>query len=312
MFNQKKYDINPELKLMAVRLPFNINLLKIAAVFQTLLLKITPVPKAIKRSKYSISGYDGLPLDIEVYEPKNSGDSMPCLLYIHGGGFGYKAAPHQKKLAYMYAQKVNCKVVFPDYHLLPKYKFPAAYIDILETYKWMLNSARDLNIDQSRIGVSGDSAGGALTANLCNTYEKFGLTAPCIQLLIYPVTDALMNTKSMQDYIDTPLWNTINNQKMWSMYLNHATPEEIKQASPMQNDLPSKIPPAYIETAEFDCLHDEDVNYAERLKAAGGSVELYHTKGTMHGYDCAIKSKITLNSINNRIAVLKRAFYVGS
>ena len=49
------------------------------------------------------------------------------------------------------------------------------------------------------------------------------------------------------------------------------------------------MPPAYIETAEFDCLHDDGILYAEYLKKAGIEVTLNKTKGTMHGFDIAKK-----------------------
>ncbi|MBQ9083706.1 MAG: alpha/beta hydrolase fold domain-containing protein, partial [Clostridia bacterium] len=53
----------------------------------------------------------------------------------------------------------------------------------------------------------------------------------------------------------------------------------------MEADSFEGLPPAYIETAEFDCLHDDGSLYANKLRAAGVEAVLNETKGTMHGFD---------------------------
>ncbi|HIQ82531.1 MAG TPA: alpha/beta hydrolase fold domain-containing protein [Candidatus Pullichristensenella stercorigallinarum] len=78
----------------------------------------------------------------------------------------------------------------------------------------------------------------------------------------------------------------------------------------MTSQLKEEIPPAYIETAEYDCLHDEGLFYAERLKQNGADVTVYETKGTIHGYDFRLKSRITEESISKRLAFLKRIFKI--
>ena len=64
----------------------------------------------------------------------------------------------------------------------------------------------------------------------------------------------------------------------------------------------------YVEAAEFDCLHDEGILYAQKLKEAGAYVEVYDTKGTYHGYDAAIDAQIVQDQIAKRVAFLKRGF----
>ena len=66
------------------------------------------------------------------------------------------------------------------------------------------------------------------------------------------------------------------------------------------------LPPAYIETAEFDCLHDDGILYAELLRNAGIDVILNETRGTMHGFDIATKAPTTLAAMEQRIAFMKR------
>ena len=54
--------------------------------------------------------------------------------------------------------KVKCRVYYPDYHLTPKYPYPAAYDDVLALYKCIMENSDALGIDKEKIGVAGDSA----------------------------------------------------------------------------------------------------------------------------------------------------------
>ena len=76
---------------------------------------------------------------------------MPCLIYFHGGGFGYKASPFHKKKAAIYAKYANIKVVFPDYHLLPKYTYKEIREDAINTYKWVITNYEKLGINKEKI-----------------------------------------------------------------------------------------------------------------------------------------------------------------
>ena len=89
-------------------------------------------------------------------------------------------------------------------------------------------------------------------------------------MLVYPLTDADMGTQSMRKYTDTPFWDSTYMSLMWDIYFGDqnkgafedktgcALKDDLKkEALPMHNALPSSIPDTYIETAEFDCLHDE-------------------------------------------------------
>lgn len=294
--------IHPDFKKVAYKLPFNKVMFALADAFLPMLFSLTKKPKSLSHNKYVIQGYGGLPLKVHTFEP-NSQEVLPCLLYIHGGGFAYKAAPYHKKLACIYAEKANCRVVFPDYHLLPKYPFPAAYQDVVATYRWIVENAEKLKIDKSHIAVGGDSAGGTLTANLLNNVDgEF-----CFQMLIYPATGAKTKTESLKEFTDAPLWNTKNNVKLFKMYYANSTQEDILLATPIENHLHA-LPPTYIETAEFDCLRDGAIEYAELLKKNGTEVILNQTKGTIHGYDNVLSSEITKDSINKRIEGLRKAF----
>jgi len=64
----------------------------------------------------------------------------------------------------------------------------------------------------------------------------------------------------------------------------------------------------HIETAEFDCLHDDGILYAEKLREAGAEVTLNETKGTMHGFDIVQNAETTKAALAARIEFMKKVF----
>ena len=180
----------------------------------------------------------------------------------------------------------------------------------IEETGWAAASIK-LSIDPARVAVAGDSAGGALAAAVCQMARDRGSSLPCAQLLIYPVTDRRMDYPSCRAYTDTPMWNARLSKKMWQGYVQDPAAPHMAYASPMEADTFEGLPPAYVETAEFDCLHDEGVAYALALQGAGVDVTLSETEGTMHGFDIAMKAPTTQAAIAARLAYLDKVFYEG-
>lgn len=81
-----------------------------------------------------------------------------------------------------------------------------------------------------------------------------------------------------------------------------------RYASPRHGDL-SGLAPAYVETAEFDPLHDEGIDYASALLTHGVEVELNETQKTVHGYDLVVpNSEISKAAIDRRNQFLRKVF----
>ena len=299
-----KYQYHKDFRKIAFKLPFSKLICRLSQKSLELMLNMIKPPKNISVDNFFIQGFNNDKILIKEISPESPNDF--ALLVLHGGGFGYKTAPHQLTNAFEYTSKLNCKTYLVDYHLLPNFPFPAAYDDSLKTYEYLISNADKLKINPKKIIILGDSAGGCLAANLCNTVESKNLPPPCCQVLIYPVTDNSMTTDSMKTFTDTPLWNSKNNQRMWKMYLKNCTPQQEQIAVPMKNPLPKVLPPTYIETAEFDCLHDEAILYAEKIKNRTAELQINETKGTFHGYDMLSSHPISKDSVEKRITFMKK------
>ena len=250
-------------------------------------------------------------ISVLIYEPKKFMKNAPCLLYIHGGGFMLKAEPYHYNLARRYSKEGQCKVVFVDYRLAPKYKYPIPFNDCVDTLKWIVKNSDKLGIDKDKIAVGGDSAGGNIAAGLSLKARDDLKVNLSFILLIYPVIDRRMNTKSMKRYTDTPLCNTELCKKMWQYYLGDIKRKDIKYTSLLEGNDFYNLPKTYIETAEFDCLHDEALIYGDELKKSGNYVEIKQTYQTIHAYDMELGSKVVENSVNKRISFIRKGFHLG-
>lgn len=265
--------------------------------------------KGVSEIIKKIPGYQNESIEIRIYEPEDIKEALPCLIYLHGGAFVLKSAAFHKQLICEYALRTPCKVVFVDYRLAPKHAFPVGVEDCFAAFDWVCQNAEAIGIDSSKIAVGGDSAGGALAAAVCLMARDRKAPKISFQMLIYPVTDARQITESVKEFTDTPLWNGKQNQKMWQLYLGQGVHSNKEYASPMEATSLENLPDAYVEVAEFDCLRDEGINFAEALKASGIPVELNQTKGTIHGYEIAENSEIVRQSIIKRVEALKNVFY---
>lgn len=258
--------------------------------------------KGLEKRRFSVN-VNGHSLPLTLLMPRGASD-MPCLLYFHGGGFGYAAAPHHRYLAVRYALGAGCCVALPDYRLLPFHPYPAAEEDALAACLWLKEHAEDLSIDARRIALGGDSAGGALAARAC----CLAPIAPCLLMLLYPVLDSAQDTPSMRRFTDVPMWNARMNDKMWRAYLRNVPERERLAASPAHTPLPARLPPLYVEAAGLDCLHDEAALFAETWQAAGGEARLHDIAGVPHGYDVMHRNPLVKAMIGLRIEALKKAF----
>ncbi len=242
-----------------------------------------------------------VPVRAFLISPKGEKRKLPCLVYFHGGGFVFKAARYHYRNAAAYA-RTGCRVLLVDYRLAPKYAYPVPNEDCFAAYAWAAEHAAELAIDPARLAVGGDSAGGCLAADVIFRAHRAGLPAPRFFMLVYPVLDRRMQMQSMQAFSDTPMWNARLNKKMWQYYLADG-----QYRSPAEEGDFSFFPPTYLETAEYDCLHDEGVAFAEKLREQHVPVTVRETSGTMHGYDIVRRSAITQESIMARCAALATA-----
>jgi len=252
------------------------------AQYEARIALMAPAPQVATR-EFSIAGPGG-PLRIRLYTPDGKGPH-PLLVFFHGSGFVLCSLDTHDGICRNLCAGGGCVVASVDYRLAPETKFPGPVEDCLVATSWCAEHAAELGADPARVLVGGDSAGGNLAAVTALRIRDEGGPKLAGQLLLYPVTD--FHTPGTPSYAENASGYGLTRATMewfWGHYL--ARPEDAAHphAAPLRAPDLAGLPPALIQTAEYDPLRDEAEHYAERLKAAGVPVQVTRWAGMNHGF----------------------------
>jgi acetyl esterase len=211
-----------------------------------------------------------------------SGERLPVLLYLHGGGFTIGDLETHDSLCRQLALRSGAAVLALDYRLAPEHRFPAAVDDAWAGLAWLHDQAASLGLDGSRLGVGGDSAGGTLAASCAFFARDRGLPL-ALQLLITPGTDADMSHDSHRRFAEGYLLDAKSIEWFFAHYI-HADQRRDWRFAPLQAEDHAGLAPAAVLLAEADPLVDEGLAYADVLRAAGVPVQLELTRGVTHDF----------------------------
>jgi acetyl esterase len=219
-------------------------------------------------------------ISVRVYTPQ--AESPPVLVYFHGGGWVLGSSRTHHGVTATLAQDVGAVVISVDYRLAPEHPFPAALEDAWAAVQWAAEHAEELGARPGALAVAGDSAGGNLAAIVARKARDSGLPL-ALQILIYPVTDADLESASYRECAEGYFLTRDGMRWFWESYLADGDWFQ-PDASPLRADDLSGVAPALVLTAEFDPLRDEGEAYAHRLEEAGVPVTLTRYDGQFHGF----------------------------
>jgi triacylglycerol lipase len=257
----------------------------------------------------TVPGPKGAPdVRVLVYTPVGAKQPVGCIFHIHGGGFVAGTVEQMRAAHRRLVHELRCVIVSVDYRLAPETQFPGPIEDCYAALRWVIESADELGIDRSRIGVMGESAGGGLAASLAlltRDRQEFALS---FQQLICPMLD---DRTGMDDrvhpFTGEFVWTRELNKFGWSAMLGAdvgSARVSPYAAAARAEDL-TALPPSFIAVGAIDLFVDENMAYASRLVRAGVPTELHVYPGGFHGFEIA-DAAVARQAASDSVAGLRR------
>ena len=248
-------------------------------------------PPVIDVVDHHIGLDDGHELWLRQYSPttpdsaRTPADSRGALYYMHGGGMVLFDLTTSDALCATIARNLDVVVVSVDYRIAPEHPHPTPVEDCYAGLEWLFGIAEKIGVDPSRIAIGGASAGAGLAAGLALLARDRGQLTPCFQMLTYPMIDDTNTTHSSHYVTSGRVWNREANIIGWDAYLGgSAGGDDVSiYASPSRASDLAGLPATIITVGDLDLFLDEDVEFAQRLMAAGVPTELHVYPGAYHG-----------------------------
>ncbi|KAK5107742.1 hypothetical protein LTR62_000718 [Meristemomyces frigidus] len=237
----------------------------------------------------------------------------PAIFHVHGGGMILGSVETFKDSIAQKSEDYGLPIFSIDYRLAPEHPHPTMINDCYAGLAWLSSHATELGIDNTRILVLGESAGGGIAAGLVLMARDKALQPPiAYQMLVYPMLDDRTSVPQPRIECHT-MWKTDDNSTGWTALLGSAAGcAEAKETADHQYAAPARakdlagLPPTYIDVGQLDLFAKEDLQYAARLLEAGVMVEYHLYPGLPHGFErMGAGTRIVSSAIANRLRVVE-------
>lgn len=277
------------------------------------LLKAIPVATDVDWQTFTSSTSDGHKLSMVWYTRKGQQTRAlpgPAMLHIHGGGFIAFCASNFHNILINNVSISGVSVLTVDYRLAPERPYPTPLNDCYHALTWLHLHGPQLNVDVSRIGVLGESAGGGLAAALTLLARDRSLHPPLAkQILIYPMLDDRNIITKDLELIPSLTHNWDDNMLGWAAYLGSdivGSSRTSAYAAPARAMNLSDLPSAYIDVGTLDIFLEEDLEHLQRLRASNVDVEFHMYEGVPHAFDILEPhSKIASAALASRVLAMQ-------
>jgi len=178
-------------------------------------------------------------------------DTIPLLVYFHGGGWVIGSVNSCSRYCAAMAEK-GIAVLAVDYRLAPEHPFPEGLNDCIDAIKFAQSKMTEWKCDS--ISVGGDSSGGNLAIAVALSFPENTFNS---LITFYPVT------------------------KAYDAYTSEPHHPLVSPAEAADSAL-AKLPPTLLVAAERDILRCQGAGFADRLTQLGVELKYVLIPGSVH------------------------------
>lgn len=239
------------------------------------------------RAPLAVGDEPGDTPDVTVMKAGGAGP-RPTIVVLPGGGYE-TLAEHEKTPVGAWLNTLGITALLVKYRHAPRYRHPAPMLDAQRAIRTARAMASEWNIDPTRVGVLGFSAGGHLCATVSNLFDD-GLpnaadpvdrhsSRPDVSIPTYPVIS-----------FSAPFSHAGSGKNLLGPSLNANTQRELS----METRVTPRTPPTFI----FHTVDDKVVPvenalvYATALRANGVPFELHVFQPGGHGVGLATQHPV--------------------
>jgi acetyl esterase/lipase len=202
------------------------------------------------------------PVPARLFTPANVKPGV--ILFAHGGGFTLGSIESHAHVAAWLAQAAQRAALIFDYRLAPEHPCPAALEDFRAMHEWTTK-----RYPSHPIVLAGDSAGANLSLSLAVNQD---VATPAAIVTLSPSIDlagylALDSNKITDKSVDAGAI-----AEGFRAYLGNISPTN-SRASPNYGNL-ALLPPTFVQLAEHEVFAPGALQFAQKAKTAGASVEV--------------------------------------
>jgi len=225
-------------------------------------------------------------IPIRLYRAAAGEGPRPIVVFYHGGGWVVGSIRTHDNLCRYLAQLSGALVVSVDYRLAPEHPYPAGFDDAYAALAWSAENAARLGGDARHLAIAGDSAGGNLAAAVALKARDQAGPRIKLQVLLYPVLDLVRFERPSYTVLAASGYGIQPSQLAHNraMYLPAGADPADPYVSPLAAKSLAGLPPALVILPQYDSLRDEGIEFAEKLRAAGGEAEAIVYPGMVHGF----------------------------
>ncbi len=227
---------------------------------------------------------------LDVFYPEKSAKPLPLIVWIHGGAWLGGSKDRAPVMPFL---KAGFAVASVTYRFSRDAVFPAQIQDCKAAIRWLRAHATELNIDPTRVGVWGASAGGHLVALLGVAGEEKGWD-------VGENLDQSSRVQAVVNWFGPSNMNSIVSQSGPESTIPHAAPDsaearliggslaenpdKARAASPV-NYVTTDDAPMLLMHGDKDAIvpHAQSVELCALLKKAGVETVLEIMEGAGHG-----------------------------